>query len=98
MFTCREEFGRDASELFNRLTGYSRFPDYQKLVPAPESIREFVYSRIDREIEHKKKGLPAGIFIKINSLLDKGMVDRPVSYTHLDVYKRQGCALPIHYP
>ncbi|HIZ84310.1 MAG TPA: polyphosphate kinase 1 [Firmicutes bacterium] len=76
MFTCREEFGRDASELFNRLTGYSRFPDYQKLVPAPESIREFVYSRIDREIEHKKKGLPAGIFIKINSLLDKGMVDR----------------------
>ncbi len=76
MFTCREDFGRDASELFNRLTGYSRFPDYQKLVPAPESMRTFLYDRIDREIEHKKKGLPAGICIKINSLLDKGMIDR----------------------
>lgn len=76
MFTCREDFGRDASELFNRLTGYSRFPDYQKLVPAPESMRQFIYDCIDREIEHKKKGLPAGICIKVNSLLDKGMVDR----------------------
>lgn len=76
MFTCREDFGRDASELFNRLTGYSRFPDYQKLVPAPESMRAFLYGRIDREIENKKKGLPAGICIKVNSLLDKGMIDR----------------------
>lgn len=76
MFTCRKDFGRDASELFNRLTGYSRFPDYQKLVPAPESMRQFIYDCIDREIEHKKKGLPAGICMKVNSLLDKGMVDR----------------------
>ena len=31
LFTCREEYGADASLLFNLLTGYSRPPQYQKI-------------------------------------------------------------------
>lgn len=76
MFTAKEEYGKDASELFNRLTGYSRFPDYKKFVLAPEHIRNFLYTCIDTEIKNKQKGLPAEIFIKVNSLLDEGIVKR----------------------
>lgn len=74
MFTAREEFGRDASELFNRLTGYSRFPDYGRLVPAPEKLRDFLYGLIDNEIKNTEKGLPSGITMKVNSLLEHSRI------------------------
>ena len=74
MFTCRESFGADASSLFNVLTGYSRPPRYNRLVAAPDRLRSFFYERIDQEMENVRRGLPAGIFAKVNSLADPAMV------------------------
>ena len=74
MFTCRESFGADASSLFNVLTGYSRPPRYNRLVVAPDRLRSFFYERIDQEMENVRRGLPAGIFAKVNSLADPAMV------------------------
>lgn len=74
MFTCRESFGADASSLFNVLTGYSRPPRYNRLVAAPDGLRPFFYERIDNEMENVRRGLPAGIFAKVNSLADPAMV------------------------
>ncbi len=74
MFTCRESFGADASSLFNVLTGYSRPPRYNRLVAAPDGLRPFFYERIAQEIENVRRGLPAGIFAKVNSLADPAMV------------------------
>lgn len=74
MFTCRNTFGADASALFNHLTGFSRSRDYHKLITAPTGMRTFFLDRIDREIQNQKRGLPSGISIKVNSLLDEEMI------------------------
>lgn len=73
-FTCRESFGADASSLFNTLTGYSRPPEYSKLIVAPIKMRSFFEKMIENEIQNAEKGLPSGITIKINSLVDAEMI------------------------
>ncbi len=73
-FTCRESFGADASSLFNTLTGYSRPPEYSKLIVAPNGMRNFFEKMIETEIKNAKKSLLSGITIKINSLVDEEMI------------------------
>ena len=76
MFTCRESYGADASSLFNVLTGYSRPPQYSRLVAAPEGMRPFFYRMIEKEIQNASHGLPSGIFAKVNSLVDPAVIAR----------------------
>lgn len=73
-FTCRESFGSDASSLFNTLTGYSRPPEYSKLVVAPLKMRNFFIKMIKNEIKNAKQNLPSGIIIKINSIVDEEII------------------------
>lgn len=70
IFTSKEPFGIDASSLFNVLTGYSRPPEYNKMLVAPTGMREFFIRMINNEIQSAKKGLKSGITIKTNSLVD----------------------------
>lgn len=74
LFTCKEEYGEDASSLFNVLTGYSLPPQYNKFIVAPHGMRTFFEDKIRKEIENSKKGLPAGITAKINSLVDPSII------------------------
>ncbi|MBP7403185.1 MAG: polyphosphate kinase 1, partial [Clostridia bacterium] len=74
MFTAREGFGVDASSLFNSLTGYTRPPVYNRLVAAPDDCRAFLVRMIRAEMENSRLGLPCGITVKVNSLVDEGMV------------------------
>ncbi len=74
VFTCREPFGRDASSLFNVLTGYSRPPEYNRFIVAPHGMRIFFEQRIQREIEYARQGLPSGITAKVNSLVDPEII------------------------
>ena len=76
MFTCRESYGADASSLFNVLTGYSRPPQYNRFVTAPEGVRPFFQRMIERETENAKNGLPSGIYAKVNSLVDPDIIYR----------------------
>lgn len=69
-FTCRETFGMDASSLFNTLTGYSKPPEYNKLIVAPNSMRSFFEKMIENEIDNAQKGLISGITIKANAIVD----------------------------
>lgn len=74
LFTCKEPFGVDASSLFNVLTGYSRPPEYNKMIVAPHGMRKFFEYRIRREIQNAKQGLPSGITVKVNSLVDPAII------------------------
>lgn len=74
LFSCREDYGTDASSLFNVLTGYSRPPEYNKFIVAPQNMRAFFSRMIQREIKNAEKGLPCGITAKINSLVDGEMI------------------------
>jgi polyphosphate kinase len=69
-FTCRREFGEDASALFNLLTGYSQGHSWQKLRVAPMNLADHLIALIDRERRHAEAGLPARIIAKMNSLVD----------------------------
>jgi polyphosphate kinase len=69
-FTCKAEFGADASDLFNALTGYSKKGDYIKFLVAPDTLRKRFAALIDREIKWAKKGKPAKLIFKMNSLID----------------------------
>ncbi|MCH5297407.1 MAG: RNA degradosome polyphosphate kinase [Ruminococcus sp.] len=74
LFTCREEYGVDASSLFNVLTGYSFPPEYNKFIVAPNGMRTFFETMILRETENAKMGLPASITAKVNSLVDPQII------------------------
>jgi polyphosphate kinase len=74
MFTAREEYGADASDLFNYLTGYSKLRSTRKLLVAPVDFRTGVESLIRREIEHSLNGKKGHLIFKINSLVDKKMI------------------------
>jgi polyphosphate kinase len=75
LLTAHEDFGKDASELFNYLTGYSRQVRYRKLLVAPVNLRESITEMIRREVEHHAAGRPAGIIAKFNSMTDSGMIE-----------------------
>lgn len=75
MFTCREEYGVDASSLFNVLTGYSFPPEYNKFIVAPNGMRTFFEAMIQHETENAKLGLPAKITAKVNSLVDPQIIN-----------------------
>ena len=74
LFTCDDQIGEDATDLFNYLTGYSAKADYRKLLVAPIDLRARFAKLIEREIEHKKHGRPARLIFKMNGLVDREMI------------------------
>lgn len=76
MFTVNDAIGRDATELFNYLTGFSEQTDYRKLMVAPVDLREKLNALFDREIEHQRAGRPAHIIAKFNRLADLQIIEK----------------------
>ncbi|QQS44822.1 MAG: polyphosphate kinase 1 [Acidobacteriota bacterium] len=74
-FTADKDFGADASDLFNYLTGYSRQIRYRKLLVAPVNLRKTMTEMIRREVANHQRGLPSGITAKFNSFTDAGMIE-----------------------
>jgi polyphosphate kinase len=74
MFTCDEQIGADATDLFNYLTGYSAKHEFRKLLVAPINLRSRMEKLIRREIEHQVKGEPAQMIFKFNHLVDQDMI------------------------
>jgi polyphosphate kinase len=69
-FTANEAVCRDVGKLFNMLTGFSRPPAWERLIVAPLTFRSTIQEYIAEELKNAKKGLPASIFGKCNSLVD----------------------------
>jgi polyphosphate kinase len=74
MFTCDEDMGTDATDLFNYLTGYSSKKEYRKLLVAPINLRKRMEELIGREIEVQKNGGQGHLIFKVNSMVDKKMI------------------------
>jgi polyphosphate kinase len=74
-FTCKPEFGEDASALFNLLTGYSQGHGWNKLVVAPMDLADTIIDLIHRERVNAEAGRPARIIAKMNSLVDPGAIE-----------------------
>jgi len=74
MFTCDEEIGADATDLFNYLTGYSSQRAFRKLLVAPINLRNRLEELIKREILHHEEGRGGHIIFKMNAVVDKKMI------------------------
>jgi polyphosphate kinase len=74
LLTCDRSMGVDATNLFNMLSGYSRPPYFHQLHISPSGIREFIYQKVDHEIEEARNGRPALIRMKMNSLSDQDVI------------------------
>jgi polyphosphate kinase len=88
-FTCRPEFGEDASALFNLLTGYSKGHAWKKLLIAPTMLADRLVGLIDRERRHAEAGEPARIIAKMNALVD------PSAITALCAASRAGVKIDL---
>jgi polyphosphate kinase len=75
LFTCLEDIGADASDLFNALTGYSHQSSYRKLLVAPVSLRKGIIERIEREMRHVQEQHTEGhLIFKVNALVDPEII------------------------
>jgi polyphosphate kinase len=70
LITADPDFGADATDLFNYLTGYSQQTSYRRFMVAPLGLREGLIERIDREIALHKSDGKGHIIFKMNNLVD----------------------------
>ena len=75
LFTADKQLARDLTRVFNYVTGDLDEPATQHLVVAPGNLRRYLLDAIDVEIANALAGKPSGIWIKVNSLLDRELID-----------------------
>jgi polyphosphate kinase len=75
MFTCLPDIVGDCAELFNLLTGVSKFPGMSKLIVAPFTLHDSMVDFIERESEHARAGRPCGITARMNALVDQEIIE-----------------------
>ena len=74
-FTCDAQLGRDATKVFNYLSGYVQPEGLENLAISPITLKPRLLELIAAEIEHAKAGRPAEIWAKMNSLIDPEVID-----------------------
>lgn len=74
LLTCNPALCEDVTNLFNLLTGICQFPGMSKLLVAPFDLHRRLLELIQRETENARKGLPARIIAKVNSLADREVI------------------------
>ncbi|MFM7047456.1 MAG: polyphosphate kinase 1 [Actinomycetota bacterium] len=71
-FTSEEAVGRDATQLFNYLTGYGREPHYEQLIVAPHQLKKEIIRLINYEASYGSQGR---IALKLNAVQDPDVID-----------------------
>jgi polyphosphate kinase len=74
-FTSDPALTRDAARLFNYMTGYARPERMEEVAFSPLTTRNVLLELIHKEIAFAIAGRPAGIWIKLNSLVDVKLID-----------------------
>ena len=76
LLTAHEGIGDDGNAFFRNLSLGNLYGTYQHLGVAPSSLKPLVMRGLDREIDRARKGEPAQVFMKMNSLTDRDVIDK----------------------
>ena len=74
-FTCDPALGRDATKVFNYLSGYAQPEGLENLAISPINLTSRLLGLIAAEADHARSGRPAAIWAKMNSLTDPDVID-----------------------
>jgi polyphosphate kinase len=75
-FTASRRAARDAGKLFNLITGYVTPKGLELLTLSPRGMRDKIIALIDAEIANAKDGKPSAVWAKMNSLVDRIIIDK----------------------
>ena len=75
LFTCDQALGRDATRVFNYITGYAEPDELEALVVSPLNMKTSLIEMIGKEMAAAAKGKPAAIWAKMNALVDPQIID-----------------------
>ena len=75
LFTCDPALGRDATKVFNYLSGYAQPEGLENLAISPISLKPRLLELIAAEADHARAGRPAEIWAKMNSLIEPEVID-----------------------
>lgn len=76
LLTADARITNEVRRVFNFIENPYRPVSFDNLMVSPQNSRRMLYGLIENEIANAKAGHPAGIMLKINNLVDKGLVDR----------------------
>jgi polyphosphate kinase len=101
-FTADPRAGRDAAKMFNYITGYVEPQGMELVSLSPRNLRETLLERIDAEIAFARTGRPAGVWAKMNSLVDPVIIeklyDASAAGVEIDLVIRGICCLKPGVP
>lgn len=75
LITSNEDIGKDAVEFFQNMGIDNLYGEYKNLLVAPVSLKNTLLDLIKEEIEKAKAGEETSIFLKMNSLTDRQLID-----------------------
>ena len=76
LFTRNPELTREVESVFDFIEYPYTRPTFRHLLVSPLNARLRIYSMIDREIQYASTGFPAYITLKVNNLVDKGLIEK----------------------
>ncbi len=75
LFTCDKALGRDATKVFNYVSGYAQPEVLENLSISPLTLKQTLLDNIEAEAGFATNGKPAAIWVKLNSLIEVDVID-----------------------
>ena len=75
LLTCDEGLGEDVNDAFKQLTGLGRARNLHHLLLAPFTLHDGLLAAIRRETRHARQGKRANIIAKMNSLVERRLIE-----------------------
>ena len=76
LMTADPQIGNDVANMFEFFKHTYNHFNFEQIIVSPFSMRNFFIHKIDQEILNARKGKKAYMILKMNSLIDKKMIDK----------------------
>ncbi|WP_213989916.1 polyphosphate kinase 1 [Sodalis sp. dw_96] len=88
LITADPRITNEVRRVFNFIENPYRPVSFDYLLVSPQNSRHMLYQMVDQEISNAQAGIKSGITLKINNLVDQGLIDR--------LYTASGVGVPIN--